>query len=143
MTKKKIETPTTLAEIRRMLKQADRVAYMKTPKAVRERHLAAFKKCSSSGDEMPGRALALNLIQFSFLFQLIENSLADASKAADFATAITDALSFKAVDMGQGFGLVVARPKPSMLVFDPTVPALGLISKPGEEEDIEDGHEDK
>lgn len=134
---RRIDKPTTLAEIKRMLKKADRVAYMKLPKAERDKHLSAFKKCSHSEKEMPTKGeISLDLAQFSFLFQLIESSLDNKSEAENFAVPIARLLS--GLLLNTEAGLCLVRPRASMLVFDPAIPALGPIGGPGEEEE-EDG----
>ena len=117
----------TLAEIKRMVRTADRTAYIKLPKEKRTKHLAAYKQCSNEEGEMP-KGVAFDLIKFSALFQLIEDSLdvENKERAEEFTIAITRILTLQPVRLGDVvFGLV--RVQPNMVVFNPQHPSLGPV----------------
>lgn len=132
----KITGPITMLDLRRMISKADRMWYMRQSQHQRKQYAAAFKDFQ---ERKEAGSPDLNLIQFSLLFQLIEESLDfdHKSRTMELLGAMLDVMSIKRVDAGDGVvGLV--KLNLSQIVYDPSQPSI----KPIGQEDQEEGDDE-
>jgi len=131
-----------VAEIARRISKTDRAAYMALPAGLREEVLASYKGLDSEGQFPKRGTVALDLVKYAMLYQLVTASLAaeHRQKASDISKAICCVMTARPVRLGPMVGF--ARIAQDAVIFDPNNATLQLVGDESNDAADDDGDDD-